>query len=270
MPTTVNKNYEVQVTGTNTNLWGEILNEDVIEIVDRNLGGLVTKTLSNSPVVLTAQESQNLTLVLNGTLTGNVQITTAAVGLTIVQNATSGAFAVTFTNGVGTPVTIQQGTIAIVATDGTNGPRNAASNAPEFPSGTGIAFRGQTAPTGWTKDLDAALNNAAIRVVTGSSGGSTGGSLDFTTAFASRSMSGTVGGTALTIAQMPEHSHTYLNDPFPAGHPTGSGSTDSRGQQNQIYSTSTEGGGQSHNHSLSMTALNMAVKYVDMILCIKD
>lgn len=37
----------------------------------------------------------------------------------------------------------------------------------------------------------------------------------------------------------PGHSHTYLNDPVPAAHPTGTGSNDSRGQQNTTYNTST-------------------------------
>lgn len=123
MPTSVNKGYELQATGTNTNTWGTVLNEDVFEIVDRNLGGLVSKSLTNVNVTLTAEESQNLILRLTGALSGAVEITTACVGMTIVENLTTNAFAVTFTNGVGTPVTLVQGVRNIVITDGTNSPR---------------------------------------------------------------------------------------------------------------------------------------------------
>lgn len=123
MPTSVNKGYELQATGTNTDTWGTVLNEDVFEIVDRNLGGLVSKSLTNVNVTLTAEESQNLILRLTGALSGAVEITTACVGMTIVENLTTNAFAVTFTNGVGTPVTLVQGVRNIVITDGTNGPR---------------------------------------------------------------------------------------------------------------------------------------------------
>jgi hypothetical protein len=56
-------------------------------------------------------------------LTGNVQITTAAQGFTLVENATTGAFTVTFTNGIGAPVAVTQGHKTTVMTDATNGPR---------------------------------------------------------------------------------------------------------------------------------------------------
>ena len=109
MPQTPNKNYEIQVTGSNVDTWGDVLNDDMIEVCDRNLGGTVTKTLSNVPVVLSAEESENLILRLIGTLTGAVLVTTACKGMTIVENVTSGAFAVTFGNGVGSPITMALG-----------------------------------------------------------------------------------------------------------------------------------------------------------------
>lgn len=134
MPSSVNKGYELQATGSNTNTWGIVLNEDVFEIVDRNIGGLVSKSLTNVNVTLTAEESQNLVVRLTGALSGAVEITTAAIGMTIVENLTTNAFAVTFTNGVGTPVTLVQGARNIVITDGTNGPRLLVS-----PASTAIA-----------------------------------------------------------------------------------------------------------------------------------
>ena len=98
-----------------------------------------------------------------------------------------------------------------------------AAQAGGFPSGTRMLFAQSTAPTGWTKDTSATLNDAALRVVTGSAG--TGGSVNFTSAFTvqtasgsvgstsaggtvgSTAVAGTVGDTALSESQMPAHSH---------------------------------------------------------------
>lgn len=72
-----------------------------------------------------------------------------------------------------------------------------------FSSGTKMLFQQTSAPTGWTKDT--ANDNKALRIVSGTVG--TGGSVAFTTAFASQSVSGTVGSTTLTTAQIPSHNH---------------------------------------------------------------
>jgi hypothetical protein len=86
--------------------------------------------------------------------------------------------------------------------------------AASIPSGTKMLFAQTAAPTGWTKD--ATHNNKALRVVSGTAG--SGGSVAFTTAFASQAVSGsignttatgTVGGTTLTSAQIPSHTHTF-------------------------------------------------------------
>jgi hypothetical protein len=123
MPTTAYKGYSVPTTGTESGTWGTDLNTNTFAVIDTNLGGIVTKALTNVNVTLSAAESQNLILRLTGTLTGNVQITTAAQGFTLVENATTGAFNVTFTNGVGTPVFCPGGHRTTVITDAINGPR---------------------------------------------------------------------------------------------------------------------------------------------------
>lgn len=263
MPTTTNKGYEVQVTGTNTDTWGDVLNEDVIEIIDRNIGGIVSKTLSNVNVILTAEESQNLIVRLTGVLTGAVLVTTAAIGMTIIENLTTGSFAVTFGNSVGSPVEIDQGTRAVVITDATNAPRIAADSAPEFASGTRMVFQQTAAPTGWTKESSATYNDAALRFVTGSIG--TGGTVGFTTAFTSQALSGTVGNTTLTIDQIPPHTHTYTETRF-GGTISASGSTFGTFSGT---ATGSAGGGQAHNHSLSINNLDIAVKYVGCIIAQK-
>ena len=58
-----------------------------------------------------------------------------------------------------------------------------------FPSGTRMIFQQTSAPTGWTKDTSN-TNQRALRVVSGTAG--SGGSVDFTNAFASKSVSGSI------------------------------------------------------------------------------
>lgn len=136
------------------------------------------------------------------------------------------------------------------------------SAAAGFTAGTLMLFQQTAAPTGWTKQTT--HDNKALRVVSGSA--ASGGSVAFTTAFASQSVSGTVGSTTLSTTQIPSHTHTF-NVYSDAGgsivyHGTGSNAGD--------VTTSATGGGQSHNHSFSGTAINLAVSYVDLIIASKD
>ena len=128
MPTTVNKGYSVPTTGTEGGTWGTDLNTNTFAVIDTNLGGITSVALSNVNVTLSAAQAQNLILRLTGTLTGPVQVTTPCLGFTLVENTTTGAFAVTIANGFGTPVTVTQGHKTTVITDATNGPRIAGSS----------------------------------------------------------------------------------------------------------------------------------------------
>jgi hypothetical protein len=75
---------------------------------------------------------------------------------------------------------------SVISLDGNNS---------EFQSGTKMLFAQTTAPLGWTKDVTNYDNNA-LRVVTGTAG--SGGTVDFTTAFANRSVTGSIGNTTAT------------------------------------------------------------------------
>ncbi len=265
MVTSPNKGYELIVTGTEVDTWGDVLNADVFTIIDSNLGGSVTKSLTNVPVNLNATESQALRLILNGTLTGNVLVTTLAVGMVIVDNQCTGNFAVTFQKfGVGTPIVLPNGTRNLVSLGASGDP---GAVGVEFPTGTRLPFQQTTVPVGWTKDTTTiGLNNSAMRLVTGSV--STGGSQDFTTAFASNRLpSGTVGNTTLTINQIPAHDHTY-DQAFFTGSPTGSGASRVEGLQAGI--TGSTGGGQPHNHGLTMNNMDFAVRYFDFSIGVKQ
>ena len=105
--------------------------------------------------------------------------------------------------------------------------------AAEFASGTTIVFYQASAPTGWTKSTS--HDNKALRVVSGTGGGS-GGSSSFTSVFASRGV------------PLPEHNHSASSDTH-GGHQH-SGPTNSQ-SINHDHSFTT--GGQSANHTHSFT-----------------
>jgi len=134
-----------------------------------------------------------------------------------------------------------------------------------FPAGTKMLFQQTSAPTGWTKQTT--HNNKALRVVSGTA--SSGGSVTFTTAFASKSVVGTVGNTSLTIAQMPSHVHNHQ-----IGYGGSATITRHSGQASSInqgtINTGSAGSGSSHTHSFSGTAIDMAVQYVDLIIAQKN
>lgn len=148
-------------------------------------------------------------------------------------------------------------------------------SAAAFPAGTAMLFLQAAAPTGWTKSTT--HDNKALRIVSGSGGGS-GGSVAFTTAFAN----GNAGATTLTTSNIPSHAHgipvggagnsTFLASASAAcWHSQASlanatYSTDfnnfASGGRSVITAT---GGGGSHTHSLSL-----GVQYVDAIIATKN
>jgi len=149
-----------------------------------------------------------------------------------------------------------------------------------FPSGTKLLFQQTAAPTGWTKDVS--HNDKALRVVSGTA--SSGGSVAFTTAFASQGVSGTVGNTTLSTSQIPSHKHQVRGDfrgdtvgiKFGVNDSTNSSNMTpaSDGANTNTYTGILfgwdTGGGGSHNHSFTGTAINLAVQYVDVIIATKD
>lgn len=144
-----------------------------------------------------------------------------------------------------------------------------------FPAGTKLLFHQAAAPTGWTKQTT--VNDATLRVVSGTTGGGTGGSVAFSTLFAAGktvTLSGNVGATTLTTAQMPKHGHTLNKRPgystltdvarVASGYPA----------DGSPYTNTTDiantGGSTSHTHTLSGTAtIALNVKYTDVIICAK-
>jgi hypothetical protein len=138
-----------------------------------------------------------------------------------------------------------------------------------IPTGSVMLFFQAAAPTGWTQVTT--QNNKALRIVSGTGGG-TGGSVAFSTAFASQSVSGTVGtsgATTLSESQMPSHSHTFTK----VGGMGGTSSISESQGFASTFTTNTTGGNGSHTHSggsFTGTAINLAVQYIDIIMCSKD
>lgn len=140
-----------------------------------------------------------------------------------------------------------------------------------FPSGTKMLFNQAAAPTGWTKQTS--VNDAALRVVSGTTGGGTGGSIAFSTLFATGktvSLSGNVGATTLTVNQMPSHSHTQVVTADMTGYALGVQFVSNSRATQYANNTSSVGGSSSHTHALSGTAtIALDVKYTNVIICAK-
>lgn len=269
MPATTLKGYEVQVTGSNSGTWGDVLNDSMIQFVDENMAGLLSLSLSSSNVSLTASQARKACIRLTGTLLANVTISPTGgvlwLGFFFVENLTSGNFTVTLSN-AGTLV-VPQGKRSIVFIDSSNGPRlfgvPAASNGSEFATATAIVFYQSAAPTGWTI---ASLSDYAIRINSTGGGAVTAGTAFTTVMSASRAVSGTSGSTALTISQIPAHTHTYDEVVF------GSGGSSGFIVARSVASTASgsAGGGAGHTHAAGSYVVNLAVQYATAIVATKD
>jgi hypothetical protein len=197
---------------------------------------------------------------------GKIGLTTHVSGTLPIANGGTNSTATPTTNGIayGTGTAIAYtaaGTTGQVLTATTGGaPTWAAAGGSSFPSGTRMSFQQTSAPTGWTKDSTAAINDSILRLVTGSvtSGG--------TTAFSTWNAQTASGATTLSTSQIPSHTHGLYIGAQEAG------STYQVIQYTTNYNTSINnnlvaaaGGGGSHTHSLTQS-----IKYYDFIIASKD
>ena len=125
--TSANLKLTVQATGENSGTWGQITNTNLL-ILEQAIGGYdavgvtsgATLTFSNGAL----SNGKNQVLKLTGTITGNVNVTIPdSIEKTyIVENATTGAYTVTFKTSSGTGATwstTDKG-YKILYSDGTN------------------------------------------------------------------------------------------------------------------------------------------------------
>jgi hypothetical protein len=255
-------------------------------------------------------------------ITGNAATATSATSATNATNVTGTTTASIITSALGS------GTAN--STTFLRGDRTFATltiPADPIPAGSVMLFVQTAAPTGWTKSTT--HDNKALRVVSGTA--SSGGSVAFTTAFASKAVSGsianatatnqdatatniavtatniavTAGGTVanhtLTVAQLASHGHSLsfnfraspggfsaagadyelaTGGDFVVANNNGSNSAHSHGftgtshnhtqdahNHTQNAHTHTQN---AHNHTFTGTAIDLAVQYVDVIICTKN
>lgn len=130
-----------------------------------------------------------------------------------------------------------------------------------FDATTRMLFQQATAPTGWTKDTTAALDDHALRIVTTTS--FTAGSLG-TSAFSTVFAKTATDSHSLVIAEMPVHDHVIT---LTANNSSGgtAGFWGGNGTGSASPATQTEGSGGGHAHNM-----DIRVKYLDNIIATKD
>lgn len=157
----------------------------------------------------------------------------------------------------------------------------------DIPTASITSFKQTSAPTGWTKLTT--NDDCAVRVTAGSV--SSGGISGFSTIFNTRIPTGTMTGSASTGAvtldstMIPSHYHTATrqSSTLTAGgfQRTGGGYGDYvRSPSTPApYTSGSAGSGGSHGHTMPLsftapgfngTSMNMAVKYVDLIVAQRD
>ena len=132
-----------------------------------------------------------------------------------------------------------------------------------FPSGTSTVFCQASAPVGWTKSTS--NNDKALRVVSGSGGG-TGGTVAFTEY---SNHTHTASPHTLSITEIPAHTHNVTLLQFGPGGPDGPAAVGDTTQFALTGATESSGSGGSHTHTPTTVATGQ-LAYVDVIVCSKD
>jgi len=116
---------EKQGDGENPNSWGDILNQNVIDLIDEAVAGYVVVSVSSVPVTLSenngsVDQSRNASLEFAGVLTANVTITVPSHEKTyFLRNVVTGSFDVYMKTASGSSYTVPKQNTC-VACDGTN------------------------------------------------------------------------------------------------------------------------------------------------------
>jgi hypothetical protein len=240
------------------------------------MASTINASTSPAAIIQTADGTDNLNLQSNGstvlaltssgvTVTGTLNVSGSPISVSAGGTGAASQTAYAVLAG-GTTSTGAYQSVASVGTSGQVLMSNGAGALPTFqtistqafPSGTKMSFYQASAPTGWTKDTTADLNDAILRIVTGS-GGATGGSTAFSTWAAVTSTSS----YTLATADIPSHSHTATNGGSPFVSANGISTQSLVGSGSPVTaSTANTGGGGGHSHGVSSQNL----KYADFIV----
>lgn len=133
------------------------------------------------------------------------------------------------------------------------------------PAGTAALFSQTAAPTGWTKETGSSYNDRALRLTTGTVG--SGGSTAFTSVFAAR----TILKANLPLYNLdvtdPGHTHTYSQAQYTVA---AQNNVSSVATSNSAVSTGSSTTGITVSSGGSGTAMDFAVKYLDVIYATAD
>ena len=295
-------------TTTNVNI-GTLIEEAIAGHATVSMSDANYTLTPNSGV---SDEARQMIIKLTGTLSASRNvICPTKEKLYVVDNATSGSQSIVFKTSSGSGITIGNGSKTIVYCDGTNvvdgvnyissltlgaalpvasggtGLTSAGSSgnvltsngsaftssAPtvSVPSGAVMVFFQSGAPTGWTKLTS--QDNKALRVVSGTGGG-TGGSNAFTTALnSSVTATGATATHALVIGEIPEHAHSFVQKVYNQpgiGNAGGGGARVDEADQTSTTGVAGNDPANGHSHNAGTLAVNVNVQYIDVILCSKD
>jgi len=280
---------KVEVQAVSATMATSINNSNVARA---SLSATMATSINNSNVAIAANTS--IIAVVSSTMATSISNTNSRIAATSLALATS----ISNSNSAITTVSATlESRIATVSANLANGSfvvAAATSVVYPFPSGTRLVFQQTTAPVGWTKVTTD--NNKALRLVNGTVG--SGGTQPFTTAFATKAVSGSVSGSVaahtLTVSQIPAHNHQWYDGTgsgsganstidFFFGTPTSSFNSSGAASgftgdpdYNSYYTGGVRnlGAASSHNHGWSGTftgtAIDMTVQYVDVIIASKD
>lgn len=273
-PVTANKQFFIPLNGSDIGTWDIPANANFTSL-DAILGGTQSIGVSGT-YALTETQANNLLFKLTGS--GGTLTFPAIGGIWVVQNNTSGNVTVA-SAGAGSTIVMATNTQTILASDGANiyqpvvpggGGGGGGGN---IPSGSVLLFLQSSAPTGFTQVVS--YNDMALRLVSGSSGGSVTGVVGF-----SGWLAGGTGYHTLVTAEMPSHTHGITDPGHAHSYDRFTGATPPATLQagtNQINDVSTTsgtsttgitisgtGGDAPHNHPLNPLA------YVDAIVCSKN
>jgi hypothetical protein len=208
--------------------------------------------IAPSPPIKAYAAGQTFSFIADNTNTGAATLNVSGLGAVAIRKA--GASVLVAND-------IAASSVVMVIYDGTNFQllSNLPASAAPIEATTRMLFQQTAAPTGWTQDTAAALNDVALRLTTGTVTNSTGND-KFSDCFGAVTTAGPV---TLTAAQsgLPAHTHEGMT---PASTLTpGASNGSATGSTTGPVSGGAQNASASHVHSMNLD-------YYEAIVCVKD